>query len=340
MTVTKEFIFEQDCYFKECHASTLVELSEHGFMVSWFGGSKESCDDVAIWIARRINNQWTTPSKIVKVSQAPHWNPVLFKDQTGKIHLFFKVGKNVATWRTWIITSDDQGVTWSHPEVLIPGDSSGRGPVKNKPIVLSDGSWLAPASIECGWWEAFVDRSRDEGKSWQASNLIRMDKSMFVEGDINTIPEGHGVIQPTLWESDPGKIHMLLRSSCGNICRSDSDDYGQSWSSIYRTDLPNNNSGIDVVKLKNGTLVLAYNPTSTRGVRTPLTLSSSQDNGKSWSYLVTLENDSKTIDKQAEFSYPAIIETNSGVAVTYTWKRKNIKFCTICNIDRFKLNYS
>ncbi len=334
MKIIKEEIFEPDVYFKECHASTLVELSKNEFMVSWFGGTKEGGDDVTIWLARRVNNQWTTPVKVAKISKEPNWNPVLFKDQAGRIELFFKVGKELPTWQTWVMSSDDQGASWSIPEELVAGDTGGRGPVKNKPIVLSDDSWLAPGSIECGWWEAFVDRSCDQGKTWQASELIQMDKSMFVEGDTELVPEGHGVIQPTLWESTPGNIHMLLRSSCGNICRSDSDDYGRSWCPVYKTDIPHNNSGIDVVKLKNDHLVLAYNPSNTRGVRTPLALSCSQDNGKNWSELVVLEDEPRTTDKPAEFSYPAIIEIDGGVAVSYTWKRKTIKFCKIYNISR------
>lgn len=333
MQITKEYIFEQDVHFKECHASSLVELNNNDFIVCWFGGSKEGCDDVAIWISKRINSQWTIPFKLVKISQEPHWNPVLFKDKTGEIHLFFKIGKELSTWKTWVIRSNDMGTTWSTPEILVSGDSEGRGPVKNKPILLSDGSWLAPASIERGWWEAFVDCSHDQGKSWQACDLIKMDKTMFVDGDINILPEGHGVIQPTLWESEPGKVHMLLRSSCDRICRSDSDDYGQNWCSVYKTGLAHNNSGIDVVKFKTGTLVLAYNPSDTRGVRTPLALACSQDNGKSWQHFITLENEPQTVDNQAEFSYPAIIETSCGIAVTYTWKRKNIKFCEIPNIN-------
>src|SRR3546814_13002149 len=60
---------------------------------------------------------------------------------------------------------------------------------------------------------------------------------------------GEGVIQPALWESAPGKVHMLLRSSAGVICRSDSEDYGKTWSPVYKTDLPNPNSGIDATKL-------------------------------------------------------------------------------------------
>ena len=43
----------------------------------------------------------------------------------------------------------------------MPGDRGGRGPVKNKVIVLSDGTWLAGASLEPDAWDVFVDRSGD-----------------------------------------------------------------------------------------------------------------------------------------------------------------------------------
>ena len=45
-------------------------------------------------------------------------------------------------------------------------DKGGRGPVKNKPIALADGSWAAPASLEGALghmkkaWRGFVDISR------------------------------------------------------------------------------------------------------------------------------------------------------------------------------------
>ena len=53
---------------------------------------------------------------------------------------------------------------------------------------------------------------------------------------------------------------MLVRSSNARIYRSDSKDYGKSWCPLYPTDMPNNNSGIDLIKLPDGALVLAYNP--------------------------------------------------------------------------------
>ncbi len=103
--------------------------------------------------------------------------------------------------------------------MLVPGDRGGRGPVRNKPILLADGTWLAPASDEKkGVWNAFVDRSEDNSKTWTTSSFISINRDSL---------RGEGIIQPTLWESAPNHVHMLLRSSAGVICRSDSDDNGE-----------------------------------------------------------------------------------------------------------------
>ena len=69
---------------------------------------------------------------------------------------------------------------------------------------------------------------------------------------------------------------------------------GRTWNLAYDTGLPNNNSGIDAVKLPNGTLVLAYNPREnipgmTKGARTPIILSYSDDNGSSWKNFIFLK---------------------------------------------------
>lgn len=322
----KDFVFGDDQPFPQCHASTLTRLPDGQFLVAWFGGTREKDDDVGIWIVKGTPDHWTDPLEIAKIREDPHWNPVLFRTPEGKIILFFKVGKTIDEWETWIKTSDDGGETWSEAEELITGDKGGRGPVRNKPIILSDGTWLAGASNEKNEWNVFVDRSEDEGKTWEATEYFELNR--------DEIP-GEGVIQPTLWESSPGKVHMLIRSSAGVICRADSEDYGKTWSPIYKTDLPNPNSGIDLTQLPDGTLALAYNQDDKNwGTRAPLTIALSYDNGKTWPDKLDIE----TGGEDDEFSYPAIISFGDTLAATYTWQREKIAFWLGTKADIEELN--
>ncbi len=48
--ITSEFIFDT-ASFKQCHASTLVELKDGRLLAAWFGGSYEGATDVNIWIS-------------------------------------------------------------------------------------------------------------------------------------------------------------------------------------------------------------------------------------------------------------------------------------------------
>ncbi len=320
MKLTKEFIFPE--ISGEVHASTLLELDNDCFLSAWFEGTKEGRDDVRIrWAMRMQNGRWTEPGTVPSVDDLPHWNPVLFRLPSGEIALYFKLGRKIETWKTYESKYIPGQAEWTNPHELVEGDESGgRGPVKNKPVLLADGRIAAPASRENSEWCSFVDFSSDGGRSWQ--------KSVEPVSSVD-------VIQPTIWESAPGILHMLLRSNCGSICRSDSYDGGLSWSAVYKTELPNNNSGIDLARLNDGTLVLAGNPESKNwGPRNRLNLYISHDNGEAWASQELDSSDCLEFEdgRKAEFSYPAVISlVNGGFACTYTKHRRTIAF-VICKM--------
>lgn len=312
--VKESFVFPEDRPFKQAHASTLVCLDSNNYLIAWFGGTKEKDNDVGIWITKGDGITWSYPIEVAKIREEPHWNPVLFKNDKGEIILFFKVGAQIAIWETWYMVSKDNGVSWSKAVELVSNDKGGRGPVRNKPIILSNGNWMAGSSNESGLWRAFVDVSVDQGKTWSKSDYIAFD---------TTEVKDEGMIQPTLWESTPGAVHMLLRTSAGYIYRSDSEDYGKTWTKAYKTTLPNPNSGIDLVKLANGTLVLLYNDDNKNwGSRGKLKLAVSTDNGKSWVDEMDIENGKK----EDEYSYPAIVSCGDEIVLSYTWNRSNLMF--------------
>lgn len=336
----KEFLFEDDRPFINCHASTIVALPDGDLLVAYFAGTKEGNPDVAIWCSRRTAGVWSPPQLVADEENLVHWNPVLFRKANGQIVLHYKVSRPIPEWYTRVTVSDDDGRTWSQPTELVPGDVGGRGPVKNKLIALQDGTWLAPASLEGAAWDSFADISEDEGKTWTKSAFVPVlhpGDEPLAEGETRQRIPGKGLIQPTIWESEPGHAHMLMRSTGGFIYRSDSTDAGRTWSPAYRTYLPNNNSGIDLARMNDGTLVLAYNPIGMyNGPRMPLLLSASQDNGENWEQLLVMEGEyrSYTIPLEyGEFSYPAVIAEGNHIYVTYTWRRQRI-VCWSLELER------
>jgi predicted neuraminidase len=326
----KEFAIGEERPFTSCHASTIVALPNGDLLVAYFAGSKEGNHDVGIWCSKRKDGIWSEPRLAADEEDVVHWNPVLHRKPNGQILLFYKVGHPIPKWYTRVTVSDDNGETWSEPIDLVPGDIGGRGPVKNKLIELQDGTWLAPASLEGETWDVFVDISQDQGESWTPSDMVPIQRFKADTADeINLYTVfGKGLIQPTLWESMPGQVHMLARTTEGAIFRSDSSDSGRTWTRAYRTYLPNNNSGIDLDRMDDGTLVLAYNPIGQRkGPRTPLQLSYSKDNGVTWQELITLDGEYRSFSipiEYGEFSYPAVIAVGRKLYVTYTWKRQNV----------------
>jgi predicted neuraminidase len=327
----KEFIFEEDRDFQSAHASTLLAFPNGDVLAAWFAGSWEKGNDVAIWMAHRSESGWQKPYVIADSWGIPLWTPVLFQRADGRVFLYYKEGKTISQWRTLVKFSDDQGITFSEAKELVNGDIGGRGPVKNKPILLESGAILAPASVEGDLWDCFADISKDQGETWTASSTIplrRIGYDMVDRVYDKRHCYGKGVIQPCFWESEPNKVHALMRSTSSAIFRSDSTDGGNTWGCAYNAGLPNNNSGIDLVKLANNNLVLAWNPVGNlpnyyKGPRTPLILSYSEDNGQSWNSLLTLE------DTQGGFAYPAIITMNNELLLTYTWNRERIVFWKI-----------
>ncbi|MEW5815143.1 MAG: sialidase family protein [Spirochaetota bacterium] len=328
----KELIFQGERPFSFCHASTLTLLSDGELIAAWFAGTTEGSDDTAIWSSRRERGKWLPCVKLVDDKNAPNWNPVLFQKDDRTLLLFYKAGRKISEWSTRVIVSNDGGRSWSPPRELVPGDRGGRGPVRNKILKLNEKIWIAPASVEDRIWRAFADVTEDGGITWKKSNEITIRNI-----DYNTVTEiksdipvseqslkGRGVIQPTLWESEPGKVHMLLRSTEGCIYRSDSIDGGRTWGTAIPTNLPNNNSGIDIVKIENGALVLVFNPVGVNwGPRTPIALMVSFDNGETWGDMHILEN------TEGEYSYPAIVAKNNTLYLTYTWRRKSIVYWEI-----------
>lgn len=316
---THEFICEKPV-FPESHAATIAETKEGHLIASWFGGTKERNPDVCIWTSKYIDGKWTTPENVANgivndTLRYATWNPVLYQVPNGELQLYYKVGPNVAGWVGKLITSQDSGYTWSKPIAMPEGFI---GPVKNKPVLLKNGTLLAPSSMEKDGWKVHFEASKDNGKTWKKI------------GPINEGKEIH-TIQPSVLFHKNGDLQILCRTKERFIAESWSKDNGKTWSKMQATMLPNTNSGTDAVTLQDGRQLLVYNhvlPHDTlkngKGFRTPLNVAISED-GKTWYAALVIED-----SPISQYSYPSVIQSSDGlVHIVYTWRRKAIKHVVI-----------
>ncbi len=305
--VRAELIFPlEDRPTPGCHASTIEQTTSGQIVAAWFAGTDEGEEDVGIWVSRLENGQWSRPVEAANGVMSPQkrypcWNPVLFQPREGPLVLFFKVGPTPAGWWGEMMVSEDSGRTWQDRRRLPP---TVMGPIKDKAVQLADGRILCPSSSEHAGWRIHLEVTRDS-QDWQ------------VIGPLND-PAKIGVIQPTILQYRGGRLQMLCRTrGTGFISQCWSQDGGRTWDEVTATELPNPNSGIDAVTLRDGRQLLVFNNTP-RG-RTPLNVAVSSD-GKEWNIVLTLE------DQPGEYSYPAVIQAADGrVHITYTYRRQSIK---------------
>ncbi len=321
-----EFLYET-APFASPHAATIVETRRGDLVSAYFGGTYERNPDCCIWvnIKKKGKDEWSAPilaaDGMVNGVKTACWNPVLTEMPNGELWLFYKVGKTVADWTGWLAKSKDGGRTWSKGEQLPDGFL---GPIKNKPLLLGD-KLLCGSSTEGKGWRFHVEIYDLKTKTWQYVGPVEsMPAPPTIQPDTLTPID---CIQPSFLQLKDGRLQVLMRSRNGKLATSFSSDGGLTWTPVTLTDLPNNQSGTDAVTLRDGRHVLIYNnfetlPGTKKGPRTPLSLAVSDDDGRTWRHVLTLED-----SPVGQYSYPSIIEGRDGTLhMVYTWRRKRVAY--------------
>lgn len=318
-------------YEPDSHAANLLELDNGDLLCVWFNGPGEGDPKTNVVVARlpAESDTWTRPVLLAGDPDRSEQNPVLAQDSSGLVWLLHTSNEphDQKSARVVVRTSDDQGHSWSAPEVLF--DEPGIF-LRNPPVRIRNGSWLLPAYY-CRSSADFsvLKVSSDDGVTWRE----------------RAIPDSDHRIQMTLVERDDSTLFAMFRSrDADRIWASGSTDLGQSWKAPIPTDLPNNNSAIQLVKLRDGNLALVYNDASLerdqfrwvgrddnlrkKAVRTPLTLALSEDGGATWPFRRNLQlADLEYRGNEMGYSYPTIIQSRDGrLHVAYSYLRKTIKY--------------
>lgn len=313
------------------HAANLLELDNGDLLCVWFSGSGEGNPDTNVVMSRlpAESKQWQEPVKLSEDLERSEQNPVLFQAPNGKLWLFHTSNEphNQKTSRIVYRISEDRGYTWSSPEVLFDGLGIF---LRHPPLALKNGDWVLPAyycRLEGHYSVVLI--SSDEGATWTEYE---------VPGSIHRV-------QMNIVELDNGKLYAMFRSrQADRMYTSVSQDYGKSWSSPEKSELPNNNSSTQVVRLHNGHLAFIYNNSTMerdqfrwvqrkgefrkKPLRTPLTMAISEDEGKTWPYVRNVQMaDLEYKESEIGYSYPSIITTRDNhIHLAFSYLRKGIKY--------------
>ena len=300
------------------HAVTLAQRSDGSLIAAWFAGSREGAGDVAIYSSVYDKNAWSTPQRIVDRQRVEHdtqrlirklGNPLLWRDTHNVLHLWF-VSVSYGGWAGSAINhmqSNDDGQHWSAATRIVSSPFWNLSTlVRNPPLALAGGGIALPAYHE------FVNK-RPEWLRFDA-NLTLIDKAR--------IPDSAHTLQPAAVALDEHRVLALLRDTgpAHRIQSAYDEAAGSHWSPAAATAIPNPNAAIALLRLADGSLLLACNPLEAN--RNQLALLRSRDDGRHWSAPVIIEQGAA----DDEFSYPALLQDDAGIVhLAYTWKREAIK---------------
>lgn len=231
------------------------------------------------------------------------FDPQVWVDPRKRLWLFWaqSCGHQGTVAGVWAVTAEDPdsgAPLWSPPRRLTDGVMMG------KPVVLSSGEWILPAST---WRQtdtsAKVVVSMDSGRTWS------------VRGGCHVPVEDRSYDEHMIVERNDHSLWMLVRTSYG-IGESTSMDRGRTWSPLRHSSIRHTCSRFFIRRLHAGDLLLVkHGPVGEQSDRSQLTAYRSDDDGRTWSGGLML-------DERKGVSYPDGQQDADGtIYVVYDYSR-------------------
>ena len=344
------------------HAAFIERLEDGTLACLWFGGTLEGKSDISVFGCTLAPGaeRWSEPVQLSNDPERSEQNPVLTRNERGQWQLFHTAqpagNQDECLLRARPITLENGLLAGGEPRLVdLPLGTF----VRARFVHRADGAWMMPV-FRCiprpgQRWNGSHDTagvavSHDDGESWQMTE---------VPGSIGSV---HMTIVPLDGEH---MVAFYRRRQSDFVHRSESLDGGLTWSAPEPTDVPNNNSSINVVRLRDGRLAMVCNPASAAtssdrrvslydeieagddrpdatggcqpiwGVpRAPLSLCVSSDGGLTWPLRRVIDDSPGTClsnnsedGRNKELSYPYLLEGEDGaIHVAYTYFRRAIKY--------------
>ena len=316
------------------HPASITQLENGDLYIAYYGGANEYDKETAVYGSRHntaekikerikkyrvsffgfndfmVPDLWTFPVPIASAPFQGVGNPVIWQAPDGMVWLFYN-NQHGDTWsnaRVMAKISEDGAETWSDAFIIAMEEGS---MVRGQPIVLNNGDYLLPIYHETG-----EDRERSAEDT--CSYFLRYNPETHQWKETNRIHSPEGNLQPQAVQLTDTDLFCFMRRGGGYepttegwMLRSSSSDGGYTWTDAERTEFPNPNSAVDLIKLHNGDLLLVYN--DNMNDRTPLTVAVSKDNGKTWPFKRNIAGGDNS------FAYPYAIQANDDkIYIVYT----------------------
>ena len=335
--------------FRTCHGPGMVELPNGDLLCCWFAGTFEGDTDIHVICSRlpKGADKWEDPVDVSNDPERSEQNPSLFYGPDDAVWCMYTAqkgrqpGKDNMQYTSQVRCqkSFDGGLTWSEPETIFPEE----GTFSRQPIqILKNGrwiygNWICSDAVDglAGDPSAFRI-SDDQGKTW--SGRVYM-------------PNSNGRVHPTIVELEDGHLVAFMRSREADfIYRSESFNWGDTWTEPKPTVLPNNNSSISAIRTQSGRIAIAYNPTCVPeeykgkcawpGLRCPVAVALSEDGGLTFPMIRWMERGEGYIGDEnqcnnKQYEYPNIMQGADGrIHLTYAaYTRKNVKYVSFTEED-------
>ena len=321
--------------YPSSHAANLVILKNGDILCFWFSGAGEGhSNGIVMSRLGKESQRWSFPIEVAHREATSFQNPVAFQVPSGRLWLLH-TSQVAGQWQTNAqvdyLTSDSEGHTWSRAKTLFSRPGSF---VRQPPILLSEKRWLLPIyytpsrSITDGAESNYsaVKLTTDGGSHWKTCE----------------IPKSDGLVQQSTVRLRNGRFIGFFRSRYADFVYKSVSEDGCAWTVPAPTPLPNNNSSVQAALLKDGSLMIAFNNSSSgtsrekprTAARKPLSIALSTNGGETWPWVRDIEtgtsdqeNDGRnTHNKAEEYSYPSVLQdAREQINVAYTYCHETIK---------------
>lgn len=305
-------------HVSSAHASSMAHLPGGQMIVFWWAGSRESAPDVKVYASRWADGKWDQPWEVAtraSLGKALGFgvrrigNPVAWTSADGKIHLYV-VATGMGGWaasRIVQLVSSDLGDNFKVTRVLPMSPLFNTSSlVRTTPVGMANGGWLLPLYFELGIkYPVLLAFDKRGDPSW----LTRIGTST-------------STLQPAIVPTSGSVVHAWSRDSgaAQRVQHAQSSDGGVSWADMPALDLPNQNTSLSALRLKNGSVLMLHNHVVPGGSsRNMLRLSIARD-ASHWTPLADVARG----EAGEEFSYPDMQVVGNQLHITYTSRRKAI----------------